>query len=166
MDLFLNADIAKRLRSWASSEADCECPLYSAHFCDSIQKFFWFFPSQTRIGNRFAIYVIAADLLVAWFDIAFNHKSFYQSMDFRVNETAVKNLFCNSYLLLVLLVGIGMISIYDYCRIFQIFLLIFFQEETEIFVMIIGNSFSCLLTAPRRMVWASSLPVVSTSQLL
>ena len=62
-----------------------------------------------------------------------------------VNETAVKNLFCNSYLLLILLVGIGMISIYDYCRIFQIFLLIFFQEETEIFVMIIWNSFSVFI---------------------
>ena len=89
--------------------------------------------------------MIAADLLVAWFDIAFNHKSFYQSMDFRVNETAVKNLFCNSYLLLILLVGIGMIGIYDYCRVFQVFLLIFFQEESEVFVMIIGNSFSVFI---------------------
>ena len=37
--------------------------------------------------------MIAADFLISRFNITFNHKTFNQSMKFRINLTAVKNFF-------------------------------------------------------------------------
>ena len=37
--------------------------------------------------------MISANLLIARFDITFNHETFYQFMKFRIDHTAVKNFF-------------------------------------------------------------------------
>ena len=52
------------------------------------------------------------------------------------------NLFGNTDLLLILLVRIRMVGIYDHCRVFQIFLLIFFQEKIADKVIIVPRVYT------------------------
>ena len=89
--------------------------------------------------------MITTNFLIARFNITFNHKTFDQFMEFRIDQTAMKNFFGNTYLLFVLFVGVGVISVNYYCRILQIFFLIFFPEKSKIFVMIIRDSFSVFI---------------------
>ena len=82
------------------------------------------------------------DLLVAWLNVTFNHEAFDQFVKFRIDHTAVENFFCNTNLLFILFVGIGVVGINDDSRILQIFFLIFFPQKTEIFVMVVRNRLS------------------------
>ena len=64
-------------------------------------------------------------------------------------------------------VGVGVVGVYDNCRVLEILFLIFFPQKTKIFVMVVRDSFSMLyLQHQEEMVCARGLPVVSTSQLL
>ena len=53
------------------------------------------------------------DLLVAWLNVTFNHEAFDQFVKFRIDHTAVENFFCNTNLLFILFVGIGVVGIND-----------------------------------------------------
>ena len=48
--------------------------------------------------------MVWSDLLIAWLNVAFDHKTLYQPTNIRINLTAVKNFFGNTDLLLILLV--------------------------------------------------------------
>ena len=108
---------------------------------------------------------VAADLLVAWLDIALDHQTLDKFMKFRINIAAVQNFLGDTNLLVVLLVGVGVVGIHDHCRVLEIFFLIFFKKKTKILIMIVWHCSPCLLTAPRRIVCARGFPSVSTSQL-
>ena len=62
--------------------------------------------------------MVAANFLIARFNIAFDHKTFHQSMKFRVYLAAVENFFGNTNLLIILLVRVGMVGVYNDCRVF------------------------------------------------
>ena len=48
--------------------------------CNVIDEFSGVFPSKTWIGNGFTVNMLA-DLLAAFFDIAFDHKPFHKTID-------------------------------------------------------------------------------------
>ena len=83
--------------------------------------------------------MVAADLLVAWFDVALDHETLYHSVKLRIYLAAVKNLTRNTDLLLILLVGVGVISIYDNSRVGKILSMVFVIKETKILVMIVRD---------------------------
>ena len=60
--------------------------------------------------------MVAADLLVAWLDIALDHQTLDKFMKFRINIAAVQNFLGDTNLLVVLLVGVGVVGIHDHCR--------------------------------------------------
>ena len=105
----------------------------------------------------------STDLLVAWLNVTFNHEAFDQFVKFRIDHTAVENFFCNTNLLFILFVGIGVVGINDDSRILQIFFLIFFPQKTEIFVMVVRNRLSVFAYGTAK---DGGFPAVSTSQLL
>ena len=92
-----------------------------AELCDGVEKFLGFFPSKAWIGNRFTINMITANLLITWFNIAFNHQSLDQLVKLWINNAAVQDFFGNTNLLFILFVGIGVVGINDDSRILQIF---------------------------------------------
>ena len=67
--------------------------------------------------------MISANLLIARFDITFNHETFYQFMKFRIDHTTVKNFFGDTNLLFILFVGVGVVGVYDNCRVLEILFL-------------------------------------------
>ena len=77
-----------------------------AELCDGVEKFLGFFPSETWIGNGFTINMITANLLITWFNIAFNHQSFDQLVKFWINNAAVQDFFGNTNLLFLSLIHI------------------------------------------------------------
>ena len=85
--------------------------------------------------------MITSDLLVSRFNVALDHKTLNQSMKFRIYYTAVKNFFCNTNLLVILFIRVGVVSINNNSRILKVLFLIFLPEKTKIFVVIIRNSF-------------------------
>ena len=85
--------------------------------------------------------MVAADLLVAWLDIALDHQTLDKFMKFRINIAAVQNFLGDTNLLVVLLVGVGVVGIHDHCRVLEIFFLIFFKKKTKILIMIVRDSF-------------------------
>ena len=74
------------------------------------------FPSKAGIRDGFAIHA-AADLLAAFFDIAFHHNTLNKLVNMRVELTAVHNLFGDTNLLLELFVGVVVININNAGRI-------------------------------------------------
>ena len=86
--------------------------------------------------------MISTDLLVAWLNIALDHETFYHGMKLRIYLTAVKNLACDTNLLLVMLVGVGMVGIHDYCRVGKVLCVVFVIEKTKILIMVVRDSFS------------------------
>ena len=89
--------------------------------------------------------MISANLLIARFDITFNHETFYQFMKFRIDHTTVKNFFGDTNLLFILFVGVGVVGVYDNCRVLEILFLIFFPQKTKIFVMVVRDSLSMFI---------------------
>ena len=53
----------------------------------------------------------------------------------------MKNFFCNTNLLVILFIRVGVVSINNNSRILKVLFLIFLPEKTKIFVVIIRNSF-------------------------
>ena len=86
--------------------------------------------------------MVTSNLLISRLNITFNHQTFYQSVKFRINLAAVENFFCDTNLLVILLVGVGVVGINDNSRVFQVLLLIFFPEKTKVFIVIVRDSFS------------------------
>ena len=84
-----------------------------AELCDGVEKFLGFFPSKAWIGNRFTINMITANLLIAWFNVAFDHQTLYQLMKLWINIAAVQDFFGNTNLLFILFVGVGMVGIHN-----------------------------------------------------
>ena len=64
--------------------------------------------------------MISANLLIARFDITFNHETFYQFMKFRIDHTTVENFFGDTNLLFILFVGVGVVGVYDNCWVLEI----------------------------------------------
>ena len=58
----------------------------SAELRDGVEKLFGFFPSKAWIGNGFTINMITANLLITWFNIAFDHQSLDQLVKLRINN--------------------------------------------------------------------------------
>ena len=102
-------------------------------------------PSETWICDGFSINMISANLLIARCDITFNHETFYQFMKFRIDHTTVKNLFGDTNLLFIPFVGVGVVGVYDNCRVLEILFLIFFPQKTKIFVMVVRDSLSMFI---------------------
>ena len=97
-------------------------------------------PAQARIRNRFSVHVIlTSDLLAALNQITLDHHALHQLLNIPGNISAVKHFFHNTDLLLKLLVRIRMIRIHDRRRILQISLIIFFQQELQILIMIVRD---------------------------
>ena len=97
-------------------------------------------PAQARIRNRFSVHVIlTSDLLAALNQITLDHHALHQLLNIPGNISAVKHFFHNTDLLLKLLVRIRMIRIHDRRRILQIPLIIFFQQELQILIMIVRD---------------------------
>ena len=64
--------------------------------------------------------MVSANLLIAWFNVAFDHKAFYKIFKFWVNKSAVQDFLGDTDLLFILLIGIGMVRVNDHSRILQI----------------------------------------------
>ena len=73
---------------------------------------FRLFPTETRIGNRLAVYTVT-DFLAAVFEIAFDHKAFYEVFDIGSMATTLKDVFGNAYLFEIPFSRIGMVGIDD-----------------------------------------------------
>ena len=89
--------------------------------------------------------MVRADLLVAWLDVALDHKPLNQTMYIRINLTAVKHFLGNTDLLLILLVGVGVVGIYDSSHVLEILSRIFLKKKAKVFVMIVRNGLSVLI---------------------
>lgn len=76
--------------------------------------------------------MISANLLIARFDITFNHETFYQFMKFGIDHTTVKNFFGDTNLLFILFVGVGVVGVYDNCRVLEILFDIFPTEDEDL----------------------------------
>ena len=85
--------------------------------------------------------MISTDLLVAWLDIALDHETFYHGMKLRIYLTAVKNFTCDTNLLFVMLVGVGMVGIHDHCRVGKVLCVVFVIEKTKILIMVVRDGF-------------------------
>ena len=105
-----------------------------------IKQFLSIIPSKTRVGDGFTVNHIRADLLVAFFEVTFDHYTFDKFVKIRIIAAAVKNLACNSYLLLELLVGIRVVGIDNCGRILEILSHILFIKSLKIFIMVIRNA--------------------------
>src|SRR5699024_8259087 len=81
-----------------------------------IQKLFGILPAKTGICDGFAIYVVGTDLLAAFYQIAFDHHTFYQLLDVFGYQAAVEHFLYDADLLLVLFAGVGMIGVNDHSR--------------------------------------------------
>ena len=85
-----------------------------AIFSDRVKQLLRLIPTKAGICDGFSVDVISADLLVAWLDIALDHETLYHGVKLRIYLTAVKNLTCDTNLLLVMLVGVGVVGIHDH----------------------------------------------------
>ena len=68
------------------------------------------------VSNGLSVAVFA-DLVVSWLDVAFDHQAFYQMTDVIRMAAAVKHFFCDTNLFCILLVGVGVVGIYDAGRV-------------------------------------------------
>ena len=66
-------------------------------------------------------------------------------MKLRIYLTAVKNLTCDTNLLLVMLVGVGVVGIHDHCRVGKVLCVVFVIEKTKILVMVVRDRFPMLV---------------------
>ena len=113
-----------------------------------IQQFLRILPAKARIGNGFSVYVVSADLLASFYEVTLDHNAFDKFPDILINPAAVQDLFHNADLLLILLAGVGMIGVDENSRVFQIPLLVLFEEELDIFIMVVGNRISVFVYGP------------------
>ena len=90
--------------------------LILAGLCNLEEKTLSLLPAKAGIGYGFSINMIM-DLLAAIFDVALDHQSLDQLMDVIAVTAAVKYFFCNTDLLQILLVGVGVVGIYDAGRV-------------------------------------------------
>lgn len=103
--------------------------LLSAKLRNGIQQLLCILPAKTWVSDRFAIYMVRADFLTALYQIAFNHNAFYQFLNVRRHQTAVKDFFYNTNLFFVLLARVRVVGIDDYRWIFQFSLIVHLQQK-------------------------------------
>ena len=118
-----------------------------AALCNFIQQTLRILPSQTGIGDGFTIDVVV-NTLAAFLDIAFDHDTLYQVMNVIGAGTAVKHLFYNTNLFLVLFVGIVVVGVYDAGRVFQISCIVKLQKRLKILAMIVRLRDTPLVDGP------------------
>ena len=123
---------------------------------DLVDQSFGIFPSQTWVGDGFAVAVFS-DLLAAWFDIAFYHDTFDHLVDLAGMAAAVENFLDDTDLLHVLFAGVGVVGIHDAGRICQIPFGVKLMKEDQIFIVVVRNILAMLVD------WVSGLPGVCTS---
>ena len=92
--------------------------------------------------------MVSADLLASFYEVTLDHNAFDKFPDILINPAAVQDLFHNADLLLILLAGVGMIGVDENSRVFQIPLLVLFEEELDIFIMVVGNRISVFVYGP------------------
>ena len=118
--------------------------LILAGLCNLEEKTLSLLPAKAGIGDGFSINMIM-DFLAAIFDVALDHQPFDQFVDVVAVTAAVKYFFCNTDLLQILLVGVGVVGINHACRILQVLLGVQLTEQTEIFVVIVRKYLSVLV---------------------
>ena len=116
-----------------------------AIFSDRVKQLLRLIPTKAGICDGFSVDVISADLLVAWLDIALDHETLYHGVKLRIYLTAVKNLTCDTNLLLVMFVGVGVVGIHDHCRVGKVLCMVFVIEKTKILVMVVRDRFPMLV---------------------
>ena len=79
-------------------------------------------------------------LLIAFFNIAFNHNALDKGIQISRVAAAVKHFFYNADLLLVLLVGVGVVSVYNAGRIYQIPFHVKLMKQHQILVVVVGQA--------------------------
>ena len=114
------------------------------HIRDLVHQPFAFFPAQTGIRDGLAVAVFA-DPAAAGFDVAFDHKSLYQTTDVIRVAAAVQDFLGNTHLFGVLLVGIGVVGIYDAGWILKISLGVEIAEKLKILVVVVGAALASLV---------------------
>lgn len=111
---------------------------------DLVDQSFGIFPSQTWVGDGFAVAVFS-DLLAAWFDIAFYHDTFDHLVDLAGMAAAVEYFLDNTDLLHVLFAGVGVVGIHDAGRICQIPFGVKLMKEDQIFIVVVRNILAMLV---------------------
>ena len=114
-----NYQVCDHLPFLACNYKNLERILRLQSLSDLVDQSFGIFPSQTWVGDGFAVAVFS-DLLAAWFDIAFYHDTFDHLVDLAGMAAAVEDFLDNTDLLHVLFAGVGVVGIHDAGRICQI----------------------------------------------
>ena len=99
--------------------------------CNIVNQFFGGFPAQTGVCDGFSIDT-AANLLAAFFDVAFYHDTLYKMVNIGVQLSAVHDFLDNTNLLFKLFAGVGMVGIDNAGRIFQIHFAVHFQQQIQV----------------------------------
>lgn len=85
-------------------------------FCDLTYQSLGVRPADAGIGNGFSVDAFA-DLLRTFFQIGLDHKALYHGLDVTGMTAGMKDFFADSRLFVILLGGVGMVGVYDQCRI-------------------------------------------------
>ena len=103
---------------------------FLAAFCDFVDELFAVFPAEAGVGDGAAVYAFA-DLLAAFFDVAFDHEAFYQVMNVFGVFAAVEYFSGDTDLFFKLLAGVCVVGVYDAGGIFYVFCCIEFTYVTQ-----------------------------------
>ena len=106
------------------------------HLCNRINQFLGIFPAKAWVCNRFSVDVFS-DFLGAFFNVTFNHDTFYHGVNLFGYLAVVKHFFYNSNLFLEVLVRIRMICVNDCGRVDEIHLVVHIAKTHQIFVMVV-----------------------------
>ena len=131
--------------------------------CNLVNKTLGIFPSKTGICNGFSVAVFPY-LLIAFFNIAFNHNALDKGIQISRVAAAVKHFFYNADLLLVLLVGVGVVSVYNAGRIYQIPFHVKLMKQHQILVVVVGQALAMFADSTPQDGVCQGLPSVFTSQ--
>ena len=92
--------------------------------------------------------MVSSDLLASFHQVALDHDAFDKFPDILIDPAAVQDLFYDADLLLIFLAGVGMISVNEDGRVFQIPFLVFFEKKLDIFIVVVGNCISMFVYGP------------------
>ena len=107
--------------------------------CDIVDQSLGSIPAQTWVCDGLSVDVIV-DGLIALLDITLYHNALDQLADIIRDIAAVQYLRYDTWLLVELLVGVGVVCIDDAGRIDQIHFLIHFVEQHQVFLVIVWMS--------------------------
>lgn len=78
-----------------------------------------------------------ADLLIAGFNVAFDHDAFYHVPDLRGVAAAVEHFFYDPDLLHILLSGVGVVAVHNAGRIFKFPFAVELVKQDQVFIVIV-----------------------------